>query len=110
MAYHSLEQVEGGWVWKFDPSVFNREPGFEKKWLETAKNVATAPGRKAIVYGEQSFLFNADSVEYMHETIAQQGADDFPMIGIPYARHHLMLDQPIAFATTLRAILSIWQN
>jgi pimeloyl-ACP methyl ester carboxylesterase len=110
MAYHSLEQVEGGWSWKFDPSVFNREPGFEKKWLETAEKVATAPGRKAIVYGEQSFLFNADSVDYMRETIAQQGEDNFPMIGIPCARHHLMLDQPIAFASTLRAILAIWQS
>jgi pimeloyl-ACP methyl ester carboxylesterase len=110
MAYHSLERVDGGWSWKFDPSVFNREPGFEKKWLQTAEKVATAPGRKAIVYGEQSFLFNADSVDYMHETIAQFGAEDFPMIGIPHARHHLMLDQPIAFVSTLRTILASWHS
>ena len=24
MAYHSLKEVEGGWTWKFHPSVFER--------------------------------------------------------------------------------------
>ena len=108
MAYHSLRQVEGGWSWKFDPSVFNREPNFEEKWLETAEKVVTAPIRKAIIYGQQSFLFNADSVDYMHEMIAEQGTDSFPIVGIPNARHHLMLDQPIAFVSALRTILSVW--
>lgn len=29
------------------------------------------------------------------------------MIGIPDARHHLMLDQPVAFASTLKTILAM---
>jgi len=29
------------------------------------------------------------------------------MIGIPDARHHLMLDQPVAFACVLRTLLAV---
>jgi pimeloyl-ACP methyl ester carboxylesterase len=30
------------------------------------------------------------------------------MVAIPDARHHLMLDQPLAFTSALRAILATW--
>jgi pimeloyl-ACP methyl ester carboxylesterase len=56
-----------------------------------------------IVYGEQSDLFDADSADYVREC----GGGHIPMIGIPDARHHLMLDQPIAFVSVLRAILTM---
>jgi len=108
MAYHSLKQVEGGWSWKFDPSVFNGDKSLSKRWRETAARVASVPIRKAIVYGEQSALFNDDSVAYMRETIEQLGEQDFPIIGLPHASHHLMLDQPIAFVSVLRMVLGQW--
>ncbi|MBT8115620.1 MAG: alpha/beta hydrolase, partial [Arenicella sp.] len=92
MAYHSLKQVEGGWSWKFDPSVFRRDSNLGQKWLQTCDKMVTAPGRKVIIHGRESLLFNADSVDYVRETIAEHNATDFPIIGIPHARHHLMLD------------------
>jgi len=109
MAYHSLRQVDGGWSWKFDPSVFQRQPGFEKKWSGTGERVATAPGRKAIIYGMESVLFTADSVAYMKELAGQLGEPDIPIIGIPHARHHLMLDQPMAFVSSLKCVLEMWK-
>ena len=65
--------------------------------------IAEAPGDIVIVYGEESELFDADSVEYIREC----GGGHIPMIGIPDARHHLMLDQPVAFATVLRTLLAV---
>ena len=103
MAFHSLKEVEGGWSWKFHPSVFQRTANLHERMLAQARRIANAPGRVVIVYGEESVAFDADSAEYVREA----GGGHIPMIGIPDARHHLMLDQPIAFACVLRTILSL---
>ncbi|MFT4520822.1 MAG: pimeloyl-ACP methyl ester carboxylesterase [Halioglobus sp.] len=103
MAYHSLKEVEGGWSWKFHPSVFERATDLGERLLKQAKRIANAPGRIVIVYGEQSELFDADSADYVREC----GGAHIPMIGIPDARHHLMLDQPVAFACVLKTILAL---
>lgn len=110
MAYHSLKKVEGGWSWKFDPGVFKREPGYEGRWLKTGERIASAPGRKAIIYGKESLLFNADSAAYVTELIDELGEASIPIIEIPHARHHLMLDQPIAFVSSLKAVLALWNS
>lgn len=104
MAYHSLKQVEGGWTWKFSPSVFERSPGQAERMLTLGKRIADAPGNIVIVYGEESELFDADSAEWVRES----GGGHIPMIGIPDARHHLMLDQPVAFACVLKTILVLF--
>ncbi|WP_439101177.1 alpha/beta fold hydrolase [Congregibacter sp.] len=104
MAYHSLKQVEGGWTWKFDTSVFQSDFGRQERMLRQGHIIAETPGRKAIVYGQDSLLFDDDSAAYVHEC----GATDVPIVGIPGARHHLMLDEPIAFVSVLRAILAQW--
>jgi pimeloyl-ACP methyl ester carboxylesterase len=103
MAYHSLKEVEGGWSWKFHPSVFGRSTDAHERLLAQGKRIANTPGSVVIVYGEQSALFDADSADYVREC----GGGHIPMIGIPDARHHLMLDQPVAFACVLRAILAV---
>ena len=109
MAYHSLKQVEGGWQWKFDPRVFTLPKNAEKSWSEVGEQLILAPGKKAIIYGKKSILFTDDSVDYMNELAEQHNADLIPMIDIPFARHHLMLDQPIAFVTALKSVLGFWR-
>jgi pimeloyl-ACP methyl ester carboxylesterase len=104
MAYHSLKQVEGGWSWKFDAGVFQGEFGQQEGMLLLGHVIAETPGRKAIVYGQDSVLFDDDSADYLREC----GGTDIPTIGIPGARHHLMLDEPIAFVSALRAVLTQW--
>lgn len=104
MAYHSLKQVEGGWTWKFDAGVFKGDFGQQEDMLRAGHVIAETPGRKAIVYGQKSVLFDDDSAEYVREC----GAVDMPITGIPGAGHHLMLDEPIAFVSVLRAILQQW--
>lgn len=105
MAYHSLKQVEGGWSWKFSPSVYPRVDGVEKRWTGVGQRIVGTPGRVAIIYGRESKLFTADSANYIREL----GGNSIPIIDIPYARHHLMLDQPIAFTTALKSVLALWQ-
>ena len=105
MAYHSLKEVEGGWTWKFSPSVFPRVDGVENRWSEVGQKIVATSGRVAIIYGRESILFTPDSADYIREL----GGNSIPIIDIPYARHHLMLDQPIAFTTALRSVLSLWQ-
>ena len=59
---------------------------------------------KAMIYGEESAIFGPDVVEYMSGIFDPTN----PMISIPDAQHHLMMDQPLAFITALRAIFVSW--
>ena len=61
---------------------------------------------KAIVHGGRSQLFTKDSAKY----VRQLGGSDIPIITVPEARHHLMLDQPLAFVTALRSVLALWDS
>nr|WHW29385.1 putative alpha/beta fold hydrolase [uncultured bacterium] len=104
MAYHSMRRVEGGWTWKFDPQVFARNDNDQAKWLKAPQRIADLPHRLAIIYGEKSKLFDTDSAAYIREL----GGEHIPMIAVPEAEHHLMLDQPLALVTALRSVLAIW--
>lgn len=110
MAYHSLRPVQDGpqqgWSWKFDPMVFHRNENDMAKWAHTPQRIVDLPHRLAIVYGENSTLFDSDSAAYLREL----GGDHIPMIAIPEAEHHLMLDQPLALVTALRSILALWTD
>jgi|TARA_R110001606_G_scaffold73379_7_gene169217 pimeloyl-ACP methyl ester carboxylesterase len=107
MAYHSLRPVgEDGWSWKFDPQVFHRSVSDQEQWQRAPQRIVDLPHRLAIVYGENSKLFDNDSAEYLREL----GGDHIPMIAVPEAEHHLMLDQPLALVTALRSILALWTD
>lgn len=103
MAYHALRRERDAWSWKFSPEVFRRD-NVRGEWLEIGPRLVAAPGRKAIVHGERSLLFTRDSRDYLREL----GGTDIAVIGVPEARHHLMLDQPLAFVAALRAVLAHW--
>jgi pimeloyl-ACP methyl ester carboxylesterase len=103
MAYHSLRRDGDNWTWKFSPEVFRRS-NTPDEWLKIGERLVSTPGRKAIVHGGKSQLFTQDSAKYIRE----MGGSDIPIISVPEARHHLMLDQPLAFVTALRSILSLW--
>ena len=105
MAFHSLRRNGDEWTWKFDPEVF-RQDNAGQEWQQIGQRLVGTPGLKAIVYGEQSLLFTPDSANYVREL----GGTDIPIVAIPQARHHLMLDQPMALVAALRAVLEMWQR
>ena len=100
IARHSLKPQPEGWTWKFDPRVFVADGHDDEWWVAQAERFVRLDARKAFVYGEQSLLFDADTEAYLRELGAT-----FPIVAIPQAHHHLMLDQPLAFTSARRALL-----
>jgi pimeloyl-ACP methyl ester carboxylesterase len=100
IARHSLCQVEGGWTWKFDPEVFRRvTPRAAHELLPEVRC------RVALLRAEFG-LVTPDIGEYMYELLDRNA----PVVEIPQSYHHLMLDQPLALITALRAILADWEH
>lgn len=110
IAYHSLRPTTDGWTWKFDPRVFvAREGPISPR--DFANDLALAACRVAIINGAGSSIVDADVREFMAELLAGSpaGAAGVPFVEIPEARHHLLLDQPIATITAIRAVLATWR-
>lgn len=102
MAYHSLKKVEGGYVWKFDPRILSPDRMKDTDWWASlSTRFAALAMPKAIVHGTLSDLFTPQVAQYMRELTEHR----VPIVGIEHAHHHVMLDQPIALAATLSALL-----
>jgi pimeloyl-ACP methyl ester carboxylesterase len=104
VGFHSLRPVEGGYVWKFDPQVVGgdrREPDW---WLQLGPRFAALDVRRAVVHGAESLLFTPDATTYVREL----AGPEVPIVGVPRAHHHLMLDQPVAFASVIRTMVASW--
>lgn len=97
---HSLKEVPGGWTWKFDWSVFNRGVRISMK-----EHLEALRCRVAIIRGEHSSIFPMDTADYMSSLLNDEAA----VITIPEAHHHIMLDQPLAFVSSLRSLLAEWR-
>lgn len=96
------ETSEEGWTWKFDPSIWRR---FELG--RSASDCLSATRcRIAVFRGEQSALMPTETIEYMQDLLGRQAA----FVSIPEARHHVMLDQPLAFVSALRTLLGEWRH
>jgi len=110
IARHSLHDVEGGVTWKFDPGVFIRREGPNRP-SEYGSLLARAACRLAIVNGADSSIVSQDMRDYMAELLAGSPAAvaGVPFIEVPEAQHHVLLDQPIAVVTALRAIFGTWR-
>lgn len=106
MGRHSLKQVADGWTWKFDPGIIGAEHLQQNSfWLNLAPRFAKIALPKAMVYGEHSDLFRPDTARYLRELCQ----DTAPIVQIPGAHHHLMLDQPQALTATLDTLLQTLQ-
>jgi pimeloyl-ACP methyl ester carboxylesterase len=101
VARHSLHQVAGGWTWKFDPRIFVR---FSLKPM--SDYLADTRCRVAVLRGEFSDMVPPETGEYMYELLDRNA----PIVEIPQAHHHLILDQPLAFIAALRALLADWEH
>ena len=77
------------------------EPG-----TEPGDMLKAAQCRVAIIRGEESALMPDDVGDYMRALLGHQ----VPFVSVPHARHHVMLDQPIAFISTLRMLLAEWDH
>lgn len=99
IARSSLREVEGGWSWKFDPKIRVERTVIN----EFLVGIQT---RVALFRGELSDLVTPDVSDYMHELLGRNA----PVVAIPNAYHHLIIDEPLAFIAALRAILADWEH
>ena len=90
--------ADGGWAWKFDDDLPNTLKGAER----LADEYSALRCKLGVIYGQNSELFSARTLDYMRELIAQE----FPAVGIADAQHHVFLDQPEAFVAALRKMLT----
>jgi pimeloyl-ACP methyl ester carboxylesterase len=101
IARTSLRQVDGGFTWKFDPRVFI------KFSLEKMSDyLASTRCRLALLRGERSAVVPPETGAYMYELVRRSA----PLVEIPEAHHHLILDQPLAFVAAVRALLADWEH
>lgn len=99
IARNSLMAVEGGgWTWKFDEDL----PGTLKNVERTADDYRQLRLPVGLIYGADSALFTARTLDYLRELIPQ----DFPAVAVADAQHHVFLDQPLAFVGALRQMLT----
>lgn len=106
IAHHSLKEVanpEGGtgWTWKFDPAIWRR---FDIG--DMSARLAATRCRIAVMRGEFSALLPPEIGDYMFTLLGRAA----PVIEIPLAHHHIMLDQPLPFVAALRALLADWDH
>jgi pimeloyl-ACP methyl ester carboxylesterase len=102
---HSLRPVAengtAGWTWKFDPRIFlDATQGAIHEYL------AQVRCRVAVFRGEFSDLVTPDVSDFIYETLGRNA----PIVEIPEAYHHVLLDQPLAFIAALRAVLADWEH
>ena len=99
VAEHSLRHTDDGWTWKFDKTVF------AQRRVHAAELLSQVRCRVALFRSEHGLL-TADIGAYMYEQLGRNA----PVIEIPDAGHHMMLDQPLPLVTGLRAILADWDH
>jgi pimeloyl-ACP methyl ester carboxylesterase len=100
IAQHSMRAVGDGFTWKFDPTIFrNLAPRAMHDLLPQVRC------RVALFRAEYG-LVDPETGDYMYELLGRTA----PVIEIPDAYHHIMLDQPIALISGVRAVLADWEH
>ena len=100
IARHSLHETEDGWTWKFDPHLFAHT------LVALREQLASVQCRVALLRGEHSVVVPPDTADYMYDLLGRAA----PVVSIPEAHHHLILDQPLAFVAALRTLLADWNH
>jgi pimeloyl-ACP methyl ester carboxylesterase len=103
VARHSLKEVNGGWQWKFDRRIFEQFAlgvrGLAVPYLSQVNC------RLALLRSEYG-LVTPEIGAFMYEELGRVT----PVIEVPEAGHHAMLDQPLILLTALRTLLADWDH
>jgi len=100
IARHSLIQSEQGWNWHFDPRRVNIDAGSSERLIDHLRCPA------AFIYGEHSAILKGGTLARSLAALPPFT----PKIAIPDAAHHIMIDQPLALISALRALLTSWPH
>ena len=103
VARRSLRPAGSGWQWKFDRRIF-------EQFSESVRGVAVpylsqVRCRLALLRSERG-LVTADIAAFMYDSLGRVA----PVVELPEAGHHAMLDQPLVLLTALRTLLADWAH
>jgi pimeloyl-ACP methyl ester carboxylesterase len=98
VAATSIRPAEGGWTWKFDPRVFVRD--------HLTPELLTRLDCRVALFRAEYGLVTPQQGEIIYDRLGRVA----PVVEIPVAGHHIMLDQPIALVAALRTLLADWDH
>jgi pimeloyl-ACP methyl ester carboxylesterase len=103
VAHHSVRATADGFQWKFDREVFSQfSGGMRNVALPYLSRVRC---RFALLRSENG-LVTKDIGRFMYDELGRVT----PVIELPEAGHHAMLDQPLILLTALRTLLADWDH
>ncbi len=103
VARRSLRAVDGGWSWKFDHDLFS---AFTSSIRAVAlPYLPQVTCRFALLRAEHG-LVTPDIGESMYQMLGRAA----PVVELPEAGHHAMLDQPLVLITAIRTLLADWDH
>ena len=100
IAQTAIMPEAGGWRWKFDPAALTHP-----RRLDYVDDLLIMRCPVALMWGALSERFGAWERQVSRELLG----DRLPLAEIPNARHHIMLDEPLALVTALRTQLANWK-
>ena len=103
VARRSLRPVDGGWQWKFDRRIFEQ---FARSMRGVALPYLPKVRCRFALLRSEHGLVTADIGASMYDALGRVA----PVIEIPEAGHHAMLDQPLVLLTALRTLLADWDH
>lgn len=108
VAWHGLAATPRGYRWRFDPRIFSGNGG-ENRIARFEGSLGDSACPYALIMGEDSYLtahalkvFGSDAGS--SAVLSRHG--EVPLVLVPSAGHHLMLDQPLALVTAIRGVLA----
>lgn len=102
VAPHSLRALDDGYAWKFDRNVFGAVEHPRTAARPYLSEVRTRLALLASQYG----LVTPEVGRYMYEQLGHVA----PVIELPEAGHHPMLDVPLVLLTAIRTLLADWEH
>jgi pimeloyl-ACP methyl ester carboxylesterase len=96
IAEESVRPVEGGWTWKFDPTLFGERP--------LLRDLLPALRCRAAFIRSEFGLVPPSMAGEIDRLLGHR----VPIVELPDAGHHPMLDQPLPLVTALRMLLMQW--
>ncbi|MBX3313516.1 MAG: alpha/beta hydrolase [Actinobacteria bacterium] len=103
VARRSLREVDGGWSWAFDHHVFSAFAGSIR--AVALPYLPEVRCRFALLRAEFG-LVTPDIGESMYQRLGRNA----PVVELPEAGHHGMLDEPLVLSTAIRTLLADWDH
>jgi len=103
VATQSVRSVHDGWQWKVDRQIFAKFGG--ELGRAALPYLSLVRCRLALLRAEHG-LVTPNIGEFMYNELGRAA----PVITLPEAGHHLMLDQPLLLLTAIRTLLADWEH